>query len=136
MQSPKVAPIVLFPDIRCTEKTYIIHVALNPDKDTKPLNIIDPGYIGSITRLGMGPNNGNNRCITGSSIVRRLDATKAMVDIGDGKIKEGEEVPLKVQVLEVDGQGGERDIPESEYKDWVGFKPVVVWAKPTAGIVA
>jgi hypothetical protein len=128
--SHAIAPMILFPGVKCTDKTYVIHVALNPKKDDKPLVVGAPGYVGSITRLGMGPDNGNNRCITGS-VVRRLEATKAMNDVGG--LTPHTEVPLKLQVLEDNG-GVRHEVPESTYKDWPGFKPLVVWAKPIAGV--
>jgi hypothetical protein len=130
--SMAVAPMILFPNVKCTDKTYIVHVALNPNKDDKPLVVGAPGYVGSITRLGMGPDNGNDRCIKGF-VVRRLEATKAMNDVGG--LTPNTEVPLKLQVLE-DNRGVRREVPESEYRDWPGFRPLVVWGKPVAGVAA
>ena len=125
------APIVFF-KAACTDRTAIIHVALNPNKDDKPLEIGAPGYVGSITRLGMGPDNGNNRCISGY-VLRRLEATKAMNDLGGLTLDA--EVPLKLLVLE-DNHGVQHEVPESEYSKWPGFVPRVVWANPAGGVVA
>lgn len=128
----KIAPIVLFPGVKCTDKTYMVHVALDTG-DNKPLVPGEPGYIGSVTRLGMGPDNGNDRCIQGS-IVRRLEATKAVEDIGG--MEPNSQVKLKMLVMEDGADGPAREVPESEYKDWPGFKPVVVWAQPVGGVIA
>ena len=46
------APAVLFPDTKCTNNTYYIHVGLDKEPN-KALVIGEPGYIGHITRLGM-----------------------------------------------------------------------------------
>ena len=127
-----VAPIVLFPNTRCTDKTYVIHVALDTG-DGKKVVPGEPGYIGSITRLGMGPDTGNDRCIQGG-VVRRLEAGKAVQDIGG--MEAGSEVKLKLLVME-DGAGKPpREVPEDEYKDMPGFRPLVLWDKPVAGTVA
>lgn len=131
-----ITPIVLFPNVKCTDKTFVIHVALDHGQESdKPLVIGAPGYIGSITRLGMGPDNGNDRCIKGDGVMRRLEATKAVQDIGG--LEPNSEVKLKMLVHEdIPGESQRREVPESEYKGWQGFRPIVVWAKPVAGLTA
>jgi Common central domain of tyrosinase len=122
-------PTVAFPDTKCTDKTYFIHVGIDTG-DGKPLTETDPGYIGSVTRLGMGPDNGNNRCIQ-NGIVRKLDASEAAAAVGG--IKEGSELKLKMLVREdIPDTVDNKEVPESEYRQWPGFNPVVVWG-PLAG---
>lgn len=79
----------------------------------------------------MGPDNGNNRCIQ-NGITRKLEAAKAASEFG---LKPDSPVKLKQRVRE-DRAGQEpREVPESEYQNWPGFTPVVVWQKPLAGII-
>lgn len=130
--SHAITPIILFPNVKCTDKTYVIHVALDTG-DGKKLVVGQPGYIGSVTRLGMGPDNGNDRCIK-NGVVRRLEAAKAVQDIGG--LEPNSEVKLKMLVLEDAAGQPAREVPESEYKDWPGFRPLVLWDKPVAGVVA
>ena len=127
------APIVLFPNVKCTQKTYVVHVALDPHRDGQPVVAGAPGYVGSITRLGMGPDDGNDRCIQGS-VARRLEACKAATDLGG--IPTDADVPLKLLVRELATAGEWREVPESEYKDWPGFRPLLVWGEPVAGVIA
>ena len=127
-----IAPIVLFPNTKCTDKTYVMHVALDTGDGNKVVPG-EPGFIGSVTRLGMGPDNGNNRCIKGG-VVRRLEAAKAVRDIGG--MEPGSKVKLKLLVMEDRAGKSPREVPEDEYKDWPGFRPLVVWDKPIAGTVA
>jgi hypothetical protein len=75
----------------------------------------------------MGPDNGNDRCIQGG-VVRRLEAANAMAHVGDDlKLKPGDEVMLKMLVLE---NATGREVPKTEYENWPGFRPSVVWDKP------
>ncbi|MCJ1411481.1 hypothetical protein MMC19_005571 [Ptychographa xylographoides] len=130
--SHALAPIVFFPNVKCTVKTYVVHVALD-NGDGKKLIVGQPGYIGSITRLGMGPDNGNDRCVE-NGVLRRLEAAKAVQDIGG--MKPHSEVKLKLLVVE-DGAGKPaREVSEAEYRDWPGFKPLIIWDEPVAGVVA
>lgn len=123
-------PMVLFPGTKCTDKTYYIHVALDKD-DSDDLVVGQPGYIGSITRLGMGPDNGNDRCIQ-DGVIRKLEASKAAYEIGLEP-----DSPVQVKLLVREDQAGfpPRVVPKSEYKDWPGFTPVVIWQEPLDGII-
>ena len=134
-RSDEPAPIVLFPNTKCTDKTYTIDVAIDIDdgKPATPLVVGDKGYVGRITRLGMGPDSGNNRCIQGG-VVRRLEASKAAKDMG--KLQAGMEIKLKLLVMQdIPGQP-DKEIPKTEYDTWAGFTPLVFWDKPVAGIIA
>lgn len=80
----------------------------------------------------MGPDNGNNRCIQ-NGIIRKLEGAKAANEFG---LEPDSPVKLKLRVRE-DRAGKEpREVPKSEYQDWPGFTPVVVWQEPLAGIIA
>jgi hypothetical protein len=78
----------------------------------------------------MGPDNGNDRCIQGG-VLRRLEAAKAMAQVGG--LPANSEVKVKMLVLE---NATGREVPKSEYKDWPGFQPFVVWDKPVLGVAA
>jgi hypothetical protein len=69
------------------------------------------GYIGSITRLDLGPDNGNDRCID-VGVLRRLEAAKATVQVGDSWPKPGSDVKLKMMGL--DNATG-REVYKTEY---------------------
>ena len=131
------SPIVLFAEVKCTDKTYTIHVAIDDKQDGQDLTLADvgkPNYIGSITRLGMGPVNGNNRCVK-EGVVRRLEGTRAAYNLGLLNRDPPPEVKLKQLVIE--GSGSDKNptvVPHDTWKTWNGFTPVVVWANPVGGI--
>ena len=136
-------PWVVFPGIKCTDNTYYIHVALDPDQDGKPLEKEqlptgkDPikGYVGMITRLGMGEDNGNGRYIN-DPIIRRLDATAAAkevgVDVAHLPMSKPPEKDIWVRQLVFmhDPAKGPSDLQLLEPKDYEGkpgFHPFAVW---------
>ena len=132
------SPIVMFPGVKCTDKTYTIHLAIDDEQDGQDLTLQDvgkPNYIGSVTRLGIGPDNGNDRCVSGGGVVKRLEASHAAYNLG----LLGHDPPpdVKLKQLVIEGSGFDKDpkvVPHSTWKDMSGFTPLVVWAKPVAGI--
>ena len=47
-------PWVVFPNVACTEDTFIIDIFVADTASTAPNHITNPDYIGRLTRLGMG----------------------------------------------------------------------------------
>lgn len=107
---------------KCTNKTYYIHVGLDKEPDKK-LDINEPGYIGHLTRLGMGPDNGNNRCIQ-TGIVRKLDGAAAAKAIG---LQPTDQLYLKNLVKQDIPDGDNVEVDESECEAWEGFMPILLW---------
>ena len=117
------APFVVFPNTKCTNHTYYLHVGLDKEPDKK-LIIGEPGYIGHLTRLGMGPDNGNNRCIQ-DGIVRMLDGVTAAAEI---QLQSTDPLYLKVLVTQdIPDQIENNEVSKDEYRSWEGFSPILLW---------
>jgi hypothetical protein len=129
-QSTDKAPLsVVFEGVRCTHDSYTIDAFLNQsapaDADVDPQN---PHYIGRLSRIGMGLEDENGRCIR-QGVIRNLDATPSAAALG---IAAGSECELTLFVRNI--ATGEKLTP-AQYQALPGFAGKLVW-RPSGNTVA
>jgi tyrosinase len=113
---------ILFPDTRCILETYTIDVFLNRD-DPQPEHMLDGAadhYAGRLTRLGMGVEDDNARCVT-AGVTRVLDATHTARHLG---LTPESEVTVDLLVTHLPSG---RSVTAATYRELPGFEPVVAW---------
>lgn len=121
---------IVFPDVRCTLRTYTVDVFVNllqPTARDRQDGHADH-YAGRMTRLGMGVEDVRGRC-TPTGVTRVIDATHVAEHLG---LPPGSTVDLSLIVTEVHP---DRVVPAEEYRQLPGFAPIAAWGRhrPTKG---
>jgi len=115
--------LVCFDGVRCTHDSYAIDVFLDCE-DPQPADIdaINPHYVGRLSRIGMGQQDTNGRCIA-HGVRRILDATPAARALG---IAPGS--PCRLSLL-VSALPSGRLLAVDEYAGLPGFRPRLDWSR-------
>jgi tyrosinase len=109
---------VILLGIRCVRNTYLVDVFVGMDAPT-PAGHAGPHYVGRMTRLGMGVEDDEGRCIR-AGVTRALDASHNAQALG---LTAGSDVA--VGLLAQDAAG--RLVAPAEYGALSGFAPIAVW---------
>lgn len=115
-----VGAYVLFPGVCCIHDTYTVDVFLNqPNANLTDAVASNPHYVGRLTRLGMGVEDENGRCIR-KSVTRVLIATPAARKLN---VAQGEGTLTQV-VYDVSRR---TTVPPEQYLAMPGFQGYLVW---------
>lgn len=115
---------VLFPGVRCTHDSYLIDVFLDLDAPTSDdAWATNPHYVGRMSRIGMGIDDVNGRCIA-HSITRVMDATVNASMLG---LAPDADVTITQLVTDLTTN---KQLTRAEWEALPGFVPHAVWGRP------
>ncbi|KAF8544172.1 hypothetical protein BDD12DRAFT_924420 [Trichophaea hybrida] len=131
----KKVPYVIFTDVACSTQSYQIDVFVQNASSLVPDPVINRGYIGRLTMLGMGPERaekgqlrGWDRCGAPEQRSMRILEAERVSEALEG----GENTGLKQVVTDL---GSGEVVEERVWRQWKGFVGKLVWGNKEDPIV-
>jgi hypothetical protein len=125
LPAPKLHPVIVFTDIRCTDLSYTIDCYVDQVSAAREEHFDHPNFLGRITRIGMGSRaaKAGPSSMSGSARCRKSGITRvlSLSDKSDDIIPKVSKNGFHQVVTEVHTG---RVIKEEEWATWPGFKGV------------